>query len=139
MFFRRSITSCYWYIFKKYSFVISRQILYNLLSCLFSWLKNQVKIVKFSFLEWQCVHSDRNLLKVVGEVAKPVSSRELRLPSDIDQYAFTKFTSVYFKAHIWGMKRDPIKSPFLAKNNETDYQSSLAIFKLVSSSLHYIL
>lgn len=78
---------------------------------------------------------------MVGEVAKSISSRELRLPSDIDQYAFTKFTSVYFKAHIWGMKRDPIKSPFLAKSNETDYQSSLAIFKLVSrfSPLHPIL
>lgn len=30
------------------------------------------------------------------------------------------------------MKREPIKTPFLAKNNEFDFQESLAIFKLVS-------
>ncbi|GBM19276.1 Unconventional myosin-XV [Araneus ventricosus] len=80
--------------------------------------------------EWQCIHNERNVSKVVGEVAKPFSP-EYRLPSDIDQHAFTKFTNVYFKAHIWGMKREPIKTPFLAKTNESDYQCSLALFKLI--------
>ncbi|GFR25205.1 unconventional myosin-XV [Trichonephila clavata] len=80
--------------------------------------------------EWQCIHNERNVMKVVGEVAKSFSP-EYRLPSDIDQHAFTKFTNVYFKAHIWGMKREPIKTPFLAKTNESDYQCSLALFKLI--------
>lgn len=54
------------------------------------------------------------------------------LPLDIDQHMFTKFTNVYFRSHVWGMKREPIKTPFLVKANEKDYQESLAIFKLVS-------
>lgn len=38
---------------------------------------------------------------------------------------------MYFKSHLWQMKRDPIKTPFLSKNKETDYNESLAIFKLI--------
>lgn len=53
------------------------------------------------------------------------------LPHDIDYHAFTKFTNVYFKSHLWGMKREPIKTPFLAKSKDIDYQDSLAIFKLI--------
>lgn len=29
------------------------------------------------------------------------------------------------------MKREPIKTPFLAKSKDIDYQDSLAIFKLI--------
>lgn len=53
------------------------------------------------------------------------------LPSDIDQYQFSKFTNVYFKSHIFGMKREPIKTPFLAKARDQDYTDSLMIFKMI--------
>lgn len=35
------------------------------------------------------------------------------------------------QSHLWGMKREPIKTPFLAKSKDMDYQDSLAIFKLI--------
>ena len=35
------------------------------------------------------------------------------------------------QAHLWGMKREPIRTPFLAKAKEADYQESLALFKLI--------
>ncbi|XP_063236075.1 unconventional myosin-XV [Bacillus rossius redtenbacheri] len=79
--------------------------------------------------DWQPVHSERNLVKVVGGVS-PRQERH-HLPHDIDYHAFTKFTNVYFKSHLWGMKREPIKTPFLAKSKDMDYQDSLAIFKLI--------
>lgn len=37
----------------------------------------------------------------------------------------------YFQSHVWGMKREPIKTPFLHKNKESDYRDSLSIFKLI--------
>ena len=39
--------------------------------------------------------------------------------------------SVYFKSHLWQMKREPIQTPFLSKSKESDYNDSLAIFKLI--------
>ncbi|XP_059488251.1 unconventional myosin-XV isoform X2 [Neocloeon triangulifer] len=79
--------------------------------------------------DWQPIHSERNLVKVVG--ALPSRSDRFYLPHDIDHHAFTKFTNIYFKSHVWGMKREPIKTPFLAKSKDIDYQDSLAIFKLI--------
>ncbi|GLH06473.1 Unconventional myosin IC [Gryllus bimaculatus] len=79
--------------------------------------------------DWQPLHSERNLVKVVGGV--PSHPEKFHLPHDIDYHAFTKFTNVYFKSHLWGMKREPIKTPFLAKSKDIDYQDSLAIFKLI--------
>ena len=35
------------------------------------------------------------------------------------------------QAHLWGMKREPIRTPFLAKNKESDYRESLVLFKLI--------
>ncbi|XP_049851037.1 unconventional myosin-XV isoform X4 [Schistocerca gregaria] len=81
--------------------------------------------------DWQQVHSERNLVKVVGGVQSSAQNEKYHLPHDIDHYAFTKFTNVYFKSHLWGMKREPIKTPFLAKSKDIDYQDSLAIFKLI--------
>lgn len=77
-------------------------------------------------------HSEKNVAKAGGHSDGERNGRRYYLPSDVDQYAFTKFTNIYFRAHVWGMKREPIKTPFLAKTNEADYQESLAIFKLVS-------
>ncbi|KAE8738384.1 hypothetical protein FOCC_FOCC016139, partial [Frankliniella occidentalis] len=79
--------------------------------------------------DWQPTHTERNLVKVVGGV--PPRPDRYFLPNDIDYHAFTKFTNVYFKSHLWGMKREPIKTPFLAKSKDIDYQDSLAIFKLI--------
>lgn len=39
----------------------------------------------------------------------------LQLPSDLDQFAFGKFSSVYFKGAELGMRREPITAPFLSK------------------------
>lgn len=80
--------------------------------------------------DWQQIHTERNLVKVVGTVI-PLSSTNYKLPSDIDQHQFSKFTNIYFKSHIFGMKREPIKTPFLAKSRDHDYTDSLMIFKMI--------
>ena len=36
-----------------------------------------------------------------------------------------------FQSHLWGMKREPIRTPFLAKSQDVEYADSLAIFKLI--------
>ncbi|XP_020280008.1 unconventional myosin-XV isoform X2 [Pseudomyrmex gracilis] len=79
--------------------------------------------------DWQPTHTERNLLKVVGQVV-PMNCT-YNLPPDIDQYQFSKFTNIYFKSHIFGMKREPIKTPFLAKARDQDYTDSLMIFKMI--------
>ena len=71
------------------------------------------------------------MVKVVGTVASSGPKKHHHLPQDIDHHAFTKFTNIYFKSHVWGMKREPIKTPFLAKAKDMDYQDSLALFKLI--------
>ncbi|XP_012225060.2 unconventional myosin-XV isoform X1 [Linepithema humile] len=79
--------------------------------------------------DWQPTHTERNLLKVVGQVV-PMNFT-YNLSHDIDQYQFSKFTNIYFKSHIFGMKREPIKTPFLAKARDQDYTDSLMIFKMI--------
>ncbi|XP_043211488.1 unconventional myosin-XV-like [Amphibalanus amphitrite] len=79
--------------------------------------------------DWHPAHTDRNLMKIGAQVDPP--EERFNLPHDIDYHAFTKFTNIYFKAHLWGMKREPIRTPFLAKAKESDYQESLALFKLI--------
>ena len=83
--------------------------------------------------KWRPVNTEKHLSKVAGEVARPKRRRDtkLKLPHDIDYYVFSKVANVYFKSHLWQMKREPIKTPFLAKTKESDYQESLAIFKLI--------
>lgn len=76
-------------------------------------------------------HSERNLVKVVGGITG--SPPNLSLPNDLDQFAFGKFCSVYFKGTDLGVKREPITSPFLSKAaaRDQDFQDSLALFKLI--------
>ena len=84
----------------------------------------------FSKLDaWTPVNSEKNLAKVSGRM--PPAKNSLRLPSDIDYYVFSKVASLYFKSHLWQMRKEPIKTPFLSKAKESDYQESLAIFKLI--------
>lgn len=94
-------------------------------------------------------------MKVVGPIVE--IQEQYSLPNDIDQHAFSKFTNIYFKviiyirytsslnifrynvimcsfvfqSHVWGMKREPIKTPFLHKSKDADYMDSIAIFKLI--------
>ena len=76
------------------------------------------------------VHMEKSLAKVSGQVPG-VNGQKLKLPHDIDYYVFSKVASVYFKSHLWQMKREPIQTPFLSKSKESDYNDSLAIFKLI--------
>lgn len=50
--------------------------------------------------DWQPVHSERHLVKVVGGVAGRSDSEHYHLPHDIDSHAFTKFTNIYFKVSL---------------------------------------
>ncbi|XP_023316209.1 unconventional myosin-XV isoform X2 [Trichogramma pretiosum] len=79
--------------------------------------------------DWSPTHTERNLLKVVGSVVPTLMTYSL--PRDIDQYQFSKFTNIYFKSHIFGLKREPINTPFLPKSREQDFNESLIIFKLI--------
>ena len=45
---------------------------------------------------------------------------------------------MYFKSHLWQARKEPIKTPFLAKAREADYNESLAIFKLILRSVSKI-
>lgn len=86
----------------------------------------------FSKLDgWTSLHGDRHLVKVVGTVPGPPKTYDL--PSDIDQFAFGKFSSVYCNGVQLSPKRDPITSPFLSRaaSRDEDFQSSLAVFKLI--------
>ena len=44
------------------------------------------------------MHTERNVVKVVGAV--PSTEKDRKLPSDLDHHAFTKFTNIYFKVHL---------------------------------------
>lgn len=80
---------------------------------------------------WTPVHGDRHLVKVVGTVPGPPTAADL--PSDIDQFAFGKFSSVYCNGVKLAPRRDPITAPFLSRAaaRDHDFQDSLAIFKLL--------
>lgn len=79
---------------------------------------------------WEVVNApDKHLSKMSGQV--PMMPIAKKLPHDIDYYAFSKVANIYFKSHLWQMKREPIKTPFLPKQKESDYFESLAIFKLI--------
>ncbi|RZB41182.1 unconventional myosin-XV [Asbolus verrucosus] len=76
-------------------------------------------------------HTERNLIKVVGGVTgnPPV----LNLPHDLNQFEFSRFSSVYFKGADLGMKKEPITAPFLSKaaTRDQDFQDAVALFKLI--------
>lgn len=86
----------------------------------------------FSKLEgYTPLHTERNLVKVVGGVAG--SPQPIQSPNDIHQFEFAKFSSVYFKGAEFGLRKDPITSPFLSKAaaRDQDFQDSVALFKLI--------
>lgn len=77
-------------------------------------------------------HTERNLVKVVGGVTGG-SPQPINLPSDLNQFEFNKFSSVYFKGAEFGFKKEPIAAPFLSKAaaRDQDFQDAVALFKLI--------
>lgn len=80
---------------------------------------------------WSPVHGDRHLVKVVGTVPGPPVAADI--PSDLDQFSFGKFSSVYCNGLRLSSRREPITTPFLtrAASRDQDFQDSLAVFKLI--------
>lgn len=79
---------------------------------------------------WEVVNApEKHLAKLSGPL--PMMPMAKKLPHDINYYSFSKVANIYFKSHLWQMKREPIKTPFLPKQKESDYFESLAIFKLI--------
>ncbi|KAJ8956705.1 hypothetical protein NQ318_014060 [Aromia moschata] len=76
-------------------------------------------------------HTERNLVKVVGGVTG--SPPPLNLPHDLNQFEFSKFSSVYFKGAELHVKKEPITAPFLSKAaaRDQDFQDAVALFKLI--------
>ncbi|XP_047023810.1 unconventional myosin-XV [Helicoverpa zea] len=82
--------------------------------------------------EWQPPHTERNLAKVSGDVYS--EEERVQLPRDLQQFAFSKFSSVYFAdgGHL-SPKKHPITRPFLAKAavRDQDFNDAVATFKLI--------
>lgn len=76
-------------------------------------------------------HTERNLVKVVGGVNG--TPPPLNLPHDLNQFEFSKFSSVYFKGADLHVKKEPITTPFLSKAaaRDQDFQDAVALFKLI--------
>ena len=81
---------------------------------------------------WNSSETDKSICQAMETPAPSLSVKHLKLPQDIDQHAFAKFTNIYFRTHVWGAKHDAIQTPFLPKSNESDFHDSLSIFKIVS-------
>lgn len=83
------------------------------------------------FLGYAPVHTERNLVKVLGGVNG--SPPPLNLPHDLNQFEFSKFSSVYFKDADLHYKKEPITTPFLSKAaaRDQDFQDAVALFKLI--------
>ena len=78
--------------------------------------------------------NERNIHKLTAEQQtnlKLTKNPLKQLPFDVDQYAFSKFTNIYFNSHAWAMKKEPIKTSFLFKSSNFEVCQSLTLFKLV--------
>ncbi|CAG9785914.1 unnamed protein product [Diatraea saccharalis] len=81
---------------------------------------------------WQPPHTDQHLTKVSGEVHAEEES--LHVPRDLQQFAFSKFSSVYFAdGGQLSPKKHPITRPFLSKAavRDQDFNDAVATFKLI--------
>ncbi|CAH2231979.1 jg4040 [Pararge aegeria aegeria] len=82
--------------------------------------------------EWQPPHTDKNISKVSGEVH--AEEERISLPRDLQQFAFSKFSSVYFAdGGQLSPKKHPITKPFLSKAavRDQDFNDAVAVFKLI--------
>ena len=104
--------------------------LINVFSFYFREVPAELAFVLSKMENWEVVNApDKHLGKMSGQV--PMMPVAKKLPHDIDYFAFSKVANIYFKSHLWQMKREPIKTPFLPKQKESDFFESLAIFKLI--------
>ncbi|XP_070579495.1 unconventional myosin-XV-like isoform X12 [Ptychodera flava] len=78
--------------------------------------------------EWTPVHSERNVVKVVGKVAR--QDYQYALPPDINAHPFSKYANIYFKTKTFGMMYQPIDTGFL-KLNDVDDKEAVALFKMI--------
>ncbi|XP_072043238.1 unconventional myosin-XV-like [Amphiura filiformis] len=78
--------------------------------------------------EWSPPHSDRNIVKVVGQVA--LQDYVFSFPNDIDSNPFSKYVNIYFKVAHFGALMHPITTAFHRLNDAED-QDAVAIFKLI--------
>lgn len=80
------------YIKKTFKFEMKR----------FKFLFRIIAFIKKHFTclwaDWHQMHTERNVVKVVGAV--PTAHRDKKLPVDLDHHAFTKFTNIYFKVPL---------------------------------------
>ncbi|XP_026324836.1 unconventional myosin-XV isoform X2 [Hyposmocoma kahamanoa] len=82
--------------------------------------------------DWQPLHTDKNLAKVSGDVY--AEDERIQLPRDLQQFAFSKFSSVYFAdGGQLSPRKHPITRPFLAKAavRDQDFNDAVATFKLI--------
>ncbi|CAF4869828.1 unnamed protein product [Pieris macdunnoughi] len=81
--------------------------------------------------EWQPPHSDRNITKISDVYCE---EERIQLPKDLQQFAFSKFSSVYFAdgGHL-SPRKLPITKPFLSKAavRDQDFNDAVAVFKLI--------
>ncbi|KPI93117.1 Myosin-XV [Papilio xuthus] len=82
--------------------------------------------------ETQPLHTEKNITKVSGDVF--AEEERIQLPKDLQQFAFSKFSSVYFAdGGQLSPKKQPITKPFLSKAavRDQDFNDAIAIFKLI--------
>ncbi|XP_056017857.1 unconventional myosin-XV-like isoform X8 [Ostrea edulis] len=80
--------------------------------------------------DWQSINNDRHIVTVNREVLQ--MDQHYKLPEDINAFAFSKFTSVFFKDPNWGFTLTPIKSPLTQGiTGEEMNQIAVAVFKLI--------
>ncbi|XP_072168442.1 unconventional myosin-XV-like [Diadema setosum] len=77
---------------------------------------------------WNPPHTERNLIKVVGQVAH--HDRAFSFPTNINDNPFSKYVNIYFKSDGFGFMDSPITTGFHLLN-EADNEEAIAVFKLI--------
>ncbi|XP_071797205.1 unconventional myosin-XV-like isoform X2 [Asterias amurensis] len=77
---------------------------------------------------WSNPHSERNLMKCIGQVVH--QDVMFSFPLDIDEYPLSRYVNIYFKTPHYGAAIEPINTGF-HKLNEIEDQEAVAIFQLI--------
>ncbi|CAG4975497.1 unnamed protein product [Colias eurytheme] len=81
--------------------------------------------------EWQPPHTERNITKISDVYSE---DERIQLPKDLHQFAFSKFSSVYFAdGGQLSPRKHPITKPILSKAavRDQDFNDAVAVFKLI--------
>eukprot|EP00057_Strongylocentrotus_purpuratus_P022246 XP_011676720.1 PREDICTED: unconventional myosin-XV-like [Strongylocentrotus purpuratus] len=81
---------------------------------------------------WSPPHNERNLIKVVGQVAR--QERPISFPANINDHPFSKYVNIYFKSRPALAYQDQRPHPSLQVpilSNEADDDEAVAVFKLI--------